>query len=343
MAISISKAIVHQIPKGKHSTKVDNDVTLSTELTPLRTETLRFIVDNIVKIALKQPREIKQDDSLSSTTPRLVKEILSDPESEFVSRSQDFAKTLFRSQNPNSPSGILVVAKIQDEGVNAVLLMKAEHQEGIQVRRDEKTGRLDLEHLAELIVGHNSKIYKVAVLNLADDGTVVGRMVDQQNGAMYADFFLADFLGCRLADRAEVQTKAFMDSAMKHFNDDIGDPEKATRYAAALSTYMHTPANDFQPSEFAATYLEPRDRDSFLGSIPESVGDNVIRKDLKLVTGGGQGIKFVGQGFTIVASQESLASGNLEVSTAEDGSTVLKLNGQLKKIGFGSLPKGSKE
>jgi hypothetical protein len=68
----------------------------------------------------------------------------------------------------------------------------------MRLRRDEDSGRLDLEHLNELIVGQNSKIYKVAVMDLADDGTVIGQMVDQQNGVMYADFFLAASLDASL-------------------------------------------------------------------------------------------------------------------------------------------------
>ncbi|KSU66696.1 nucleoid-associated protein [Arthrobacter sp. NIO-1057] len=343
MAISILQAIVHQIPKGRHSTKDDTDVVLSTELTPLQPATVRFIVDNIIKIALKQPREVKRDESQPSTTPKFVTEILIDPNGRFIEASQEIAKTLYRSQTPNSPSGILVVARTIEDGFESVLLMKAEHQEGIQVHRDPETGRLDLKHLEELIVGHNSRIYKVALLRLADDETIVGHMVDQQNGAMYADFFLADFLGCQLADKSEVQTKTFMDSAMKHFNEDIDDPEKASRYASGLAAYMQTPATDFQPSEFADTYLEPEDRDYFLDAIPQTVGNNVIRKDLKLITGGGQGIKFIGHGFTIVASQESISSGKIEVTKSDDGSTIMKLHGHLKKIGFGSLPQGSKD
>lgn len=339
MAITISQAIVHEIPKGAHSAKSDNDVTLSTELTPLQAETRRFIVDNMVKFALKQPREIKHDSSSTSNIPSRVTNIMQDPEKSFVQASQEIAKTLFRSQTPTSPSGILVVATIKEDNKKAVLLMKAEHQEGMRLRHDEETGRLDLEHLNELIVGHNSKIYKVALLELSNNGTIIGKMVDQQNGVMFADFFLSKFLGCQLADRAEIQTKDFMESAMKHFNSDLNDPEKATRYASALTTYMHAPSDVFQPSAFADTYLDADDRDHFLDSIPHSVGDNVIRKDLKLVTGGGSGIKFIGHGFTIVASQESLASGTVEVSKSDNGSTLIKLSGSLRQIGFGSIPK----
>jgi hypothetical protein len=343
VAITISKAIVHEVPKGAHSTKSDTDVTLSTELTPLQVETRRFIIDNMVKFALKHPRDIKWDQTASSNTPALVSKIINDADNSFVQASQDIARVLYRSQTANSPSGILVVASVVKDGRDAVLLMKAEHQEGMRLRRDEDSGRLDLEHLNELIVGQNSKIYKVAVMDLADDGTVIGQMVDQQNGVMYADFFLANFLGCQLADKAELQTKVFMESAIKHFNEQLSDPVKASRYAGALSAYMHAPTEDFQPSVFADDFLEPQDRDDFLAAIPDSVGDGVIRKDFKLIAGGGSGVRIIGHGFTVVASSEAFASGNISVSKSDNGDTVIKLSGDLKQMTFGALPKSSQQ
>ncbi|MDR6689009.1 hypothetical protein J2Y41_004609 [Arthrobacter sp. 1088] len=342
MAINLSKAIVHEVPKGKHSTKSDVDATLSTELTPLQPETRRFILDNMVKFALKHPRDIKADDSLPSRSTNLVERIIKDNDDRpFIEASQELAKALFRSQTATSPSGIIVVARVERDGRDAVLLMKAEHQEGMRLQRDPATGRLDLEHLNELIVGQNSKIYKVAVMELADDGTVIGQMVDQQNGAMYADFFLADFLGCQLADRAEIQTKVFMDSAMTFFNRTLADTVKGARYAGALTAYMNAPSEDFQPSVFADEFLEPRDRDDFLAAIPETVGDSVIRKDMKLIAGGGSGVRIVGQGFTVTASNEAFESGNIDVSRDENGATVIRLRGDLRQIRFGSVPKGA--
>lgn len=341
MAITISKAIVHEVPKGAHSTKSDTDVTLSTELTPLRSETRRFVIDNMLKFALKHPRDIKWDQASSSNTPTLIMKILGGEGDSFVQASQDIAKVLYRSQTANSPSGILVVASIVRDGRNALLIMKAEHQEGMRLRRDEGSGRLDLEHLNELIVGENSRIYKVAVMDLADDGSVIGQMVDQQNGVQYADFFLERFLGCQLADKAELQTKAFMESAIKHFNEGLNDPVKASRYAGALSAYMHAPAEEFQPSAFADEFLEPADRDDFLDAIPDSVGDGVIRKDFKLIAGGGSGVRIVGHGFTVVASSEAFSSGSISVSQSETGETVIKLSGDVKKMTFGAVPKGS--
>lgn len=341
MGIQLLKAIVHEVPRGRYSTKNDTDVTLSTELTPLRPETRRFIEDHMLNFALKHPRLIKQDPNAASKTPSHVLKIVQDSDSSFIQASQDLARGLYRSQTGTSPSGILVVASATIDAREAVLLMKAEHQEGMRLRRDPSTGRLDLEHLDELIVGDNSRVYKIAVMEVADDDTIMGQMVDQQNGVMYADFFLADFLGCELADMAEIQTKVFMETAIKHFNADR-DPLKAARYAGALFSYMHAPDEDFQPSVFADNFLDAEDRDEFLEAIPESVGDTVIRKDMKLVPGKGSGLRIVGQGFTVVVSNEAFESGAITVSEEDSGETVIRLSGEVKQWNFGSLPQGSR-
>lgn len=342
MGIHIRQTIVHEVPKGRHTPKDELDVTLSDQVTPLQTATRRFIEDNMLNFSLKHPRLIKEDIAAGSTTPDQVRAALTLPDINFVDASQQLARRLFRSQTANSPSGILIVASLELDGRDAILILKAEHQEGMRLRRSDDNGRLDLEHLNELIVGSNSRVYKIAVLEMVD-GMVTGQMVDQQNGVMFADFFLADFLGCKLADNAEVQTKAFMDSAMKFFNEEVRDQQKVAQYAGALVAYMQSPSTDFQPSEFADGFLDLDHRDDFLESIPAKVGDSIIRKDLSLVRGKGTGLRFFGPGFTVVASTHALESGKVEVSQDEGtGETIIRLSGDVKSVNFGSVPKESR-
>jgi hypothetical protein len=62
-------------------------------------------------------------------------------------------------------------------------------------------------------LSHHARIYKIAILQNIED-YLVGEMLDQQNGVNFADFFMSAFLGCRLADDAEVRTKQFTDSSL---------------------------------------------------------------------------------------------------------------------------------
>lgn len=337
--VHISRAIVHEIPKGRYTADGDSQVGLSGDETALAAQTKRFIEENMLDFALKSPRDILEDSEAGSTTPDLVRAVLGDPD-RFVEASQEVARNLHRAQTGNSPSGILIVAIVGSASDQSVVLLKAEHAEGMRLKRvgDSETGRFDLEHLDELIVGNNSRIYKIALLS-ANDNQVTGQMVDQQNGVAFADFFMSTFLGCRLADNSEVQTKQFMQSTMGWLNTSITDEVVQSRYATALVAYMASPAPTFQASEFADRFLDPEDRDDFLDALPQDVSSVVISKDLALVPGHGSGLRMYAPGIVISASASALDKGDLEILSEDQGSTTIRIRGSIKKYGLGSAPK----
>lgn len=337
--VQISRAIVHEIPKGRYAADGEAQVGLSGAETALAVQTKRFIEENMLDFALKSPRQIIEDSDAGSTTPALVRELLAS-EDQFVAASQAIARNLHRAQTGNSPSGILIVAIVADASVPSVVLLKAEHAEGMRLRRvgSDESGRFDLEHLNELIVGNNSRIYKIALLSVADE-QFVGQMVDQQNGVAFADFFLSAFLGCRLADNSEVQTRQFMQSTMGWVNDSVGNDALQARYATALVAYMASPEPTFQASDFADRFLEPEDRDSFIDSLPEDVASSVVNKDLALVPGHGEGLRMYAPGVVVSASASALDRGDLEIIAEDSGSTTIRIRGSLQKYGLGSAPK----
>lgn len=276
MPVRIRRAIIHEIPKGKYSAEGEARVALSYSETALQVETRRFIEENMLDFSLRHPRLIVEDPTLAGTAPTLVKDMLSDPAS-FVERSQSLAQLLHQSQTGNSPSGILIVAVVEDGSAVSLAILKAEHQEGMRLKRGEsgESDHFDLEHLNELIVGNNSRVYKIAVLNSQSD-LVSGQMVDQQNGVAFADFFLTHFLGCKLADDAEIQTKQFMEAALTFVNASVSDQALKARYAGAIVAYMQSPADTFQAAEFADQFLEVDDRDDFIAALPDAVSTAVI-------------------------------------------------------------------
>ncbi|WP_150119349.1 hypothetical protein [Enteractinococcus helveticum] len=113
---------------------------------------------------------------------------------------------------------------------------------------------------------------------------LVGEMLDQQNGVNFADFFMSAFLGCRLADDAEVRTKQFTDSSLRWINN-VDNHELKTQYATALLAYMHSQETTFQATDFATSFLRSEDQDSYLTSLPDEVSTGVIEKTLGLLHG----------------------------------------------------------
>ena len=337
--VQISRAIVHEIPRGRYSADGSSKVGYSDAETALAAVTKRFIEENMLDFSMKSHRRIVEDASAGSTTPELVRKIIASPES-FINASQEIALNLHRAQTGNSPSGILIVAIVEDQDTESVLIMKAEHAQGMRLRRVETdgAGHFDLEHLNELIVGNNSRVYKIAILHEGKDAAI-GRMVDQQNGVAFAEFFMSTFLGCRLVDEAEVQTRNFLNSAMGWINKSVYDEEEKGQYATALLAYMAAPSGEFQPSEFAERFLAPERRDDFLNALPESVPDVVVKKDLALVPGRGAGMRMYGAGVMISASADALNNGGIEILSEDTGSTTIRIRGALRKYEFGQAPK----
>lgn len=338
--VHIIRAIVHEIPKGRYAPEGPVQVGLSSAESQLAPQTRRFIEENMLDFSLKNPREIREDTVSASTTPGHVRSILADAEANFVSASQNIARNLHQSQTGNSPSGILIVAVVGTEAAKSLIIMKAEHQEGMRLQRvgDQATGHFDLEHLNELIVGNNSRVYKIA--HLQRDGELLsGQMVDQQNGVAFADFFVSAFLGCRLSDDAEIQTRQFMKSSFDFVNNQITDEEKQGRYATALIAYISSPASTFQASEFAGQFLDSEDRDDYVRALPETLAHSVMNKNLALVPGQGSGLRLYGAGVVVSASAAALERGALEIVSEENGQTVVRITGSLKKFGLGTAPK----
>ena len=338
--VHIIRAIVHEVPKGRYAADSPDQVALSSAESNLAPQTRRFIEENMLDFALKSPREIREDTVSASTTPDLVRSILENSDEHFVIASQDIARNLHQSQTGNSPSGILIVAVVGTDASKSLVIMKAEHQEGMRLQRvgDQATGYFDLEHLDELIVGNNSRVYKIAVLQEVGD-FLAGQMVDQQNGVAFADFFMSTFLGCRLSDDSEIQTRQFMKSSFEFVNNRIADEEKQGRYATALVAYISSPATTFQASEFAGQFLEAEDRDEFVRALPDSLAHSVINKNLALVPGHGSGLRLYGAGVVVSASAAALERGALEIVSEQDGQTVVRITGSLKKFGLGNAPK----
>lgn len=337
--VRIARAIVHEIPKGRYAAESDQQIGLSDSETTLAVETRRFIEENMLDFALKSPRHIVEDVDSGSTTPSLAQGIL-DGTSDFVDASQQIAHNLHRAQTGNSPSGVLIVAIVGDEPNCELIILKAEHAEGMRLKRvgGDASGRFDLEHLNELIVGNNSRIYKIAKLSANQDG-VSGQMVDQQNGIAFADFFMSSFLGCRLADNSEIRTRQFMQSAMGWVNREVGSEVLQSRYATAVVAYMASPEPTFQASDFADRFLEPEDRDGFLDALPEEISSSVITKDLSLVPGQGAGLRMYAPGVVISASASALNRGDVEIISEDHEGTTIRIRGSLKKYGLGSAPK----
>jgi hypothetical protein len=331
--IKLGDTMVHEVPRGSQRANSGSAVVLSRDLTALDANTDRFIRDqmlapfipggrDIVAVSNSNPtagvdsdgRDGSSGASVSGLVPTLVKEILADP-TKLPEHSRSIAEHMFASQVGAASAGIFMASVGECGHGPCVIIMKAEHQEGVRMRHHGAPGSVafDVEHIGELIVGKNSKVYKIAMLWIRDGGAVVGKMVDKQNGVAYADYFLHDFLGMDLRFNSEKLTRDLMDSATKHINAKV-HPDKKVRYTRALVALLESPNDEVNANQFLTQYIDPEDRDDFAAALPAEVRPT-FRKDTTLVKSriGGIVLELQNGEVQVRATRNAFDNGGVEV------------------------------
>jgi len=339
--LTLNSTMVHEIPRGRMRDGGPS-LTLSKTPTVLNAETDRFIREEMLS-PLENGREIVYADSDKSPVPRLVNEILAD-NAKLPDHSREIAQHLHKVQWASASPGV-VLASLATERGNAgrrFIILKAEHQEGVRLGH---TGSNDdatfvAEHLTELIMGQNSQVFKIGMFWHNPDNRLVGLMVDRQNGASFADYFLEEFLGCSLTYSAEKQMQSFVRALDKFVNDPTLSVEKRTRYATAAVAMLESPADRIRPSQFITEFLDPEDRDDFQHSLPGDISNVDFRKDTTLVQAQIGGLRMrMNSGVVISAGPDKWRDGTVKVVTdGEDGPRVI-VKGTPDDLSFGKPPK----
>lgn len=327
--IRLGDTMVHEVPRGGQRANPGSAVILSKDLTSLDVNTDRFIRDQMLApfipggrdiVALPDSTLARDDDGdddvppVLELVPTLVKQMLANPTT-LPEHSRTIAEHLFASQVGAASAGIFMASVGECGHGPCVIIMKAEHQEGVRMRHHGAPGSVafDVEHIGELIVGKNSRVYKIAMLWARDDGTVVGKMVDKQNGVAYADYFLHEFLGMELRFNSEKLTRDLMDSASKHINAKV-DPDKKVRYTRALVALLESPNDEVNTNQFLTQFIDPEDRDDFAASLPAEVR-SAFRKDTTLVRSriGGIVLDLQNGEVQVRATRNAFDNGSVEV------------------------------
>ena len=337
--LALVETMVHEIPRGRR-TDGGEQLVLSSLPTPLNPQTDRFIREEMLS-PLSTGREIVDAELGRSSVPRLAREVLLD-NSRLPEHSRAIALHLHEAQTGAASAGVVMTSVAKEDGADRFVILKAEHQEGVRLRHtgEGETIVFQVEHLTELIMAQNSRVFKIAMF-WVDPTTdkVFGRMVDKQNGAGYADYFLDEFLGCQLTQQAELQVQGFVKSLEKFLNSPGLSPEKKTRYATAVVAMLESPAPRIRPSQFIIDFVDPEDQDDLAHLLPDQVRGMEFRKDTTLVQAQIGGLRMkMSSGVTVSATPEALNNGivRIEPESAE-GPRVIVL-GTTDELSLGKPP-----
>lgn len=316
--LKLTATMIHEIPRGR-SAQGGAEVVLSAEPTILNAETDRFIREEMLQPSFATGRDIISVKDLGSPIPQLMRDVLAS-EDALPESSRAMAQHLHKTQRGGS-AGVFLCARAEAAGITRVVIMKAEHQEGMQLQQKvSSNGEIYFEakHLDELILGRKAQVFKIA-LGWIDptSGNLVGLMVDRQNGSGYADYFLDGYLGFELVHQAEKLVERFVTSVTSHINSANYAPDKKARYLGALAAVLESPAPKLSPANFVRDFIDVADRDAVVSSLPMQVSNMEFPKDTTLVKALVGGLRLATEnGVIIQASADAVDSGAVEV--AED-------------------------
>jgi hypothetical protein len=340
-AMQLTATMVHELPRGRSKEGEPSDIVYSAAPTPLAPATDRFIRESMVLPALESSRAIVENAEYASKVPKLVREILSD-HSKLAPNSRAIADRLSETQTGGASAGVFLASLANADGIKRVVVMKAEHQEGVRLSHTGSGDNVvfEVQHLTELIMGDNSKVYKIGVLWLDEEDQLVGLMVDRQNGRSFAEYFLTEFLGCDLRLPAEKLTKEFVDTIEKFINLTSLTPEKRARYSTAAVAVLQSPAKQLSPIGFAMEFIEAEDRDTFREMLPTLISHGSFTKDTTLVHSQIGGLKVkTDTGVVITASEQALADGTVLIESDAAGGPRVVVNGNASKFNLARQPR----
>ncbi|MFT6599273.1 MAG: hypothetical protein ACJATD_000104 [Alloalcanivorax sp.] len=224
--------------------------------------------------AVSMEIENEDDDGL----PALMSKMINSKDKDFLDGSYEVAKKLARAQNrKNIPGGIVVVFSGRS-GVphkRFVGIIKAEIYTGYEKHKDEKTKKISLKYVEELLLTPGTRLYKTAAfidsgdsgdfeLNASFKVLVSDHQINQADGKAAARYFYSGFLGLKYPDTSARKTKLFYDTAKEFIGGMDVSSEDRYDLMNALNTYMKVDKGEtISCSDFSKTYFDVDTQDLF--------------------------------------------------------------------------------
>lgn len=235
-SLSLESVFMHQIALHERNGEKGFEALLTDIPVALDARDLGFLTDRFSDALEKRALSVVPSDLVDSPSPTAVVTHLQSADLKVL--SQLLAQRLVESQRLNAKTGLLVVADAELDGMPGVLIAKVEHQEAMQAEATTLEGgvrSISIKRIPDLVFGEQSRIYKIAILQETDRNSigVEGFLADIQNGGGFANYFLGEFLGLKLADEPEVLTERFLDKMTEAIHQsNLGAGEKMEAQAA---------------------------------------------------------------------------------------------------------------
>jgi hypothetical protein len=341
--LNIEKTIIHEITPRTYAPPKDPELILSNALSPLDDDLRAYFKERIVDSLKLAAFPVKAKEERTSPTPELVHLHLTDPKSDFVALSQEIAKHLFAAQQRvrSSPGLLVVIAGKVDSGP-AMVLLKLQKQQGLNLERTGPEGAetYNLDHLKRLMLTDETRVYKIALFEgdgVVQPDDICGEVSDKQRYSSpekrMAAFFLDNFLGCEVRDDPTQMTNSYYVSGEKYLNEKVTAPEKQARYHRAFIADLASQAATVTPRKFAEEHLDKEDREAFLSTLKaEGVPTTQFAKDTELITSRLQEEEYVFNGGIRVRGTQEALEEHSEISEGNDKTLEMLITDRLKSV-----------
>lgn len=282
--------IVHAFPKKG---SVDRTGTLADTASPLVANVPHFFEERVKLAVTRYGLDIAFQEGSTSPTPATIHGLLTKPKTaqRFAKASRDLATHLFAHAQSTRTDGLFCMLRFEVSAKQLIAVIKLEYEEGTRAVLAGAAGNrhYDIQHVVDLMLTRNTKVFKVAIFCMKDGGTdidnIEGRICDYQSGkATIADYFIADFLGCRLTEQANLLTETFLDVAERFINDTVKDPTIRAQYETAILAELNSNVPKVKPRDLAMNHFAQEYRQPFLNRLTESaVPLTVFNKDVSLI------------------------------------------------------------
>lgn len=307
----------------------------SQALAPYDTDVARFFERKISDSMRKGAQEVQP--LPDADVPALLQRHFAS-EVTLLTVSGELARRLVDAQVGSMSGGLLVVVAAthaEDEPVLTVL--KLEKEEGARASQADVGGKatLSVEYMHDLFLTGRTRVFKVAVFRSRSEASgLCGWVSDPQTReSRIAQFFLQDFLGCRLAEEPQVTTQKFHQLAERFLNDQITDPAVRAQYETALVADLQSNKPSLDPTEFAEQNLEPTHRQPFVAHMREGGVARRFPKNLDLIRGRLRRLQYAfASGVRVTAPAESIEQDLLRVEGLPDGRSRLEVTDTLDQI-----------
>lgn len=334
----ISKIIVHDVPRHN---KVDTSpkIDYSDRESKLTPELKAFFKDKLTEIISKRSFKVIFNLDSSSVVPFIIKELIeANPRKDIVQPSKDLSKYLYDIQTGNNPAGIVVVIEGVIKNKNVFSIMKLERDEGVQLKKNERSHFIDIVAVKNLMLTKKTKLYKASFFfNRTDfdtdfDGFVTDNQIQPTSPQGIASFFIHDYLGCSFYGDTRVNTKKFFELT-RDFIITIEDPIKKTKYFEHLISYSSMPKNFIDTNEFIREYIEENDQQNYIDYLNRNnFSQETFAKDIELIENHLQRIMIDFENDVQIISKKGDLGDKVKLSDEGNGITKAEVISKIKRV-----------